>query len=192
MPVSSAACTHRLPNVSNSSGSFAARIGGWRRAFLAVGLFVVAFSIVGMHQLSLNHELAAPSSSIVSAAAATNVGHQHSSAHDHDTAGHVTGAGSASLGDVEYSGQPGPRAVDPPNGSFGDGHENNCPGCSSHSMAFGACLLAFTLLVLSWWLAPPRARLLPPRLLARPLPLITPVRRRVPPLSLTELSILRT
>ena len=183
--------TFMLQRQSNFLAAWAGRTGGWRRAFLAVGMLVVAFSIIGMHQLSLDHELAAPASTTVSAAVAPNVGHQHSAAHEHETVGQVTGSGAASLGVLEPSGQHGSKAVDPPDESSG-GHEDGCAGCGSHTMAFGACLLAFTLLVLSWCLAPPRVRLLPPRLLARSTILISPVHRRLPALSLAELSILRT
>jgi len=59
-------------------------------------------------------------------------------------------------------------------------------------MALGACLLALTLLVLSWWLAPPRVRHLPPRMLWRPATASTLLGRWVPAMLLAELSVLRT
>jgi hypothetical protein len=174
-----------LQRQPNLLAAWAGRAGGWRRAFLAVGLFVVAFSIVGMHQLSFDHELAAPTPPTASTAAA----HQHSGPRDHVGADHVMG--SESPNQVEFAAPHVLTAKHPADGSSG-GHEDGCAGCGSHTMAFGACLLAFTLLVLSWWLAPPTVRLLPPRLLARPSALIPPGHRRVPALSLAELSILRT
>jgi hypothetical protein len=149
----------------------------------------VAFSIVGMHQLSFDHELAAPTPPTASTAVAHDAGHQHSGPRDHDKADHVMG--SESPNQVEFAAPHVLTAKHPADGSSG-GHEDGCAGCGSHTMAFGACLLAFTLLVLSWWLAPPRVRLLPLRLLARPVVLIPRVHRRVPALSFAELSILRT
>lgn len=61
-------------------------------------------------------------------------------------------------------------------------------------MAHGACLLAVTLLVLSWWLATPQVRHLHlhPRMLLRPATVATLLGRWVPALSLAELSVLRT
>lgn len=69
--------------------------------------------------------------------------------------------------------------------------DNGCPACGGHTMALGSCLLALTLLVLSWWFAPPRSRLAL-QTLWRPAPVPAMVGRRVPSLSLAELSILRT
>jgi hypothetical protein len=70
--------------------------------------------------------------------------------------------------------------------------DDGCPDCDEHSMALGACLLALTLLVLSWPLLLPRARPLPPMLRLRLAPAVVLVARRIPALSLAELSILRT
>jgi hypothetical protein len=75
-----------------------------------------------------------------------------------------------------------------PAGTAGD----DCPGCGSHPMAVSACLLALTLLVLFWSLSPPKVRRLPPRAPRRRLTLAAVHVRRVPALSLAELSILRT
>jgi hypothetical protein len=79
-------------------------------------------------------------------------------------------------------------------GMTGGGPVDACPDCADHQMAFGSCLLALTLLVLSWSLIPPRLRHLPPFLLPRLAPtMIGPaVVRLVPPLSLAELSVRRT
>ncbi len=79
-----------------------------------------------------------------------------------------------------------------PANSSGSSLGDDCPGCGGHSMALGACLLALTLLVLSWWLAPPRVRHLPPRMLWRAATVATLLGRWVPALSLAELSVLRT
>ena len=79
-------------------------------------------------------------------------------------------------------------------GMTGGGPGDACPDCADHQMAFGSCLLALTLLVLSWSLIPPRVRHLPPFLLPRLAPtMVGPaLGRLVPPLSLAELSLRRT
>jgi hypothetical protein len=61
-------------------------------------------------------------------------------------------------------------------------------------MALGSCLLALTLLVLSWLLVPPRPTHVLPSLLPRltSAVAVSTVGRLVPPLSLAELSLLRT
>lgn len=177
--------------LSNSVGLLRSCLGGWRRAIFAVSLVVMAFSVVGMHQLSLNHEFAAPTSPRASAVVAPDGGHQHGDAHDHETAGGATGPATGSLGDVASSAQHGSPVLDSPKGASDD-YSEGCPDCGSHTMAFSVCLLALTLLVVSWWLTPPQVRLLPPRLAARLVILIARVGRRVPALSLAELSILRT
>lgn len=176
----------RLPRLSTPIEFWVNRISDWRRAVLALGLLLVTFSLVGMHQLSLDHELAAPT---IQAAAAPASDHHHGTTDRDHAADHTTASVmSVSLG--ESAAQHG-TAIGPAEASS-SGHDEGCPGCGNHTMALGACLLALTLLVLSWWLAPPRARLLPPRKSARPATLIPRVRRRIPALSLTELSILRT
>lgn len=182
--------TPLLRQLSNSVGLLKSRLAGCRRAFFTVCLFVVALCIVGMHELSLNNELAAPTPLSASAAAPPDAMHQHD-AHNQVTSGRISDPAATNPHNVAFSATQGLMMVDTPNDGSG-GHQQGCPGCASHTMAFGACLLALTLLVLSWWLAPPRVRLLPPRLPARLVMVVALVGQRVPALSLAELSILRT
>lgn len=191
MLAGSRVCTLMLRRWSSLLVAWAERTGAWRRAFVAVGLFVVAFSIVGMHQLSVDHQLAAPTVADTSRVGAPAPAHGHFNPHDHETAGINAGPVSTSLDLAGLVLLQGSVPVDPSHESS-EGHGKGCPGCGSHTMAFGACLLALTLLVLSWWLAPPWVRLLPPQLHARARTVISRVDRRVPALSLAELSILRT
>jgi hypothetical protein len=153
-----------------------------RRALLAVALGLVALSVVGMHQLSSGHFFAAPAT-----------------AHQHPTSGHAHGAGHvADL--VHASGAQGTAAGTVVTADIGasagtssglSGVGDGCAGCPDHTMAFTVCLLALTLLTLSWWLAPPQVRHLP-RLKWRPNTMATVVSRPVPALSLAELCVLRT
>lgn len=141
--------------------------GSGYRFLLALALGVVALSVIGMHQLSLGHTFAAPPAGVQPA------GTHHREASDH-------GRASASAGDQTLS------------ETMITGAGDGCPGCVGHGMAFSACLLALTLLVLGWLLAPPRARHLPPRRLRRPATRPTSAGRRVPALSLAQLATLRT
>lgn len=148
--------------------------GRLRGMLLAAVIGMVVLGVVGMHQLSSGHDLVTPS-----------VGaHQHVSAHPstelHRTGlGHPLNAGTIVAGIQPQLSQ---------GGSLGD----DCPGCGGHHLAFGACLLALTLLVLSWWLAPPRVRHVPPRMLWRPGTVVTLLGRGLPALSLAQLCLLRT
>lgn len=170
--------------VSSPAGAVVHRTHrGWlRHLLLALSLVVVTLSVVGMHQLSMGHDIATGPSS--SHAHPDTTAHADSSAltsslvTDTDMAGH-SGGGHRS------------NALDP-NGAGGKG--NACSSCDDHQMAFGSCLLALTLLVISWMLIPPRARHLPPFLLPRLVPAAVgpAVGRLVPALSLTELSLRRT
>lgn len=128
-----------------------------------------------MHQLSVGHDIATgPASSTAHGAAA-----HHS---DHDAAGAMPAVAADH------------PAVHTTVGTTGTGPADACPDCADHQMVFGSCLLALTLLVLSWSLIPPRVRRLPPFLLPRRAPtMLGPaLGRLVPPLSLTELSLRRT
>lgn len=161
------------------------RSADWlRRALLTMALGLVALSVIGMHQLSSGHSFAAPAVATQQHAAA---GHAHAEAHVGDLAprsggAHDTKASAEAWGPAEVSaGSSGGLLVD------GDG----CAGCASHT-AFTVCLLALTLLMMSWWLAPPRVRPLPPQPRRLPNTVATVVSRQVPPLSLGELCILRT
>ena len=146
-----------------------------RHLLLAVSLVVVTLSVVGMHQLSVGHDVATgPTSS---------------------SDGHATSVRHSNPGDEAPPLAMAERAADHPtagmtSGALGGG----CPDCADHQMAFGSCLLALTLLVLSWLLTPPRLRHLPPFLLPRLAPTMAgpDPGRLVPALSLTELSVRRT
>jgi hypothetical protein len=135
---------------------------------------MIILSIVGMHQLSVNHAM---------------VGATASSHHDHASQqtfrsdlpadpmlGTVIGAETAVAAMS--------AAVAPAT--------DHCSDCSSHQMAFFTCLLALTLLVLAWSIAPPGLRLIAPNSpLAQPRP-GSHVIRRIPAMSLVELSLRRT
>ena len=144
-----------------------------RRLLLAATLVVVVLGIVGMHQMAFGHDLAVGPTA-ASAAHGEHVEHTGPSEIGPMAAGHAGGHADAGLP--------------------GTGASEVCPDCADHQMAFGSCLLALTLLVLSWLLAPPRAtRVLPSLLARRALPLaLSVVGRLVPPLSLAELSVRRT
>lgn len=148
-----------------------------RRALLTLILGSIAFSVVGMHQLSLSHSFAIPT--VTGQHEATADAGSGSSQHD-----------TMAMGVSEPAGQFVEMPVMTPAGSWSE--DDACPGCGGHSMGFTACLLALTLLVLFWWLVPPRVRRLPPRPVWRLAAVMAVLARRVPALSLTELSILRT
>ena len=144
-----------------------------RHLLLALTLAVVTLGVVGMHQLSVDHD-AAPGRSVVSSRAG-DVAHpaHNAGATPADHLLQVSG-GSASAG--------------------AGSAEEACPGCADHQMVLTSCLLALTLLVLTWLLTPPRLRHLPPFLLPR-LTAATAgstLGRLVPSLTLTELSLRRT
>ena len=154
---------------------------GWLRHLLfALSLVVVALSVVGMHQLSVGHEVAT-----------SQTGHHaHSGADAHLDPRDHAGDTAAPLVEVDHGAEPALASVAAGGGAAGDA----CPDCGEHQMLFGSCLLALSLLVLSWMLAPPRLRQLPPFLLPRlaAARLGPAMGRVVPPLSLTELSLRRT
>lgn len=157
-----------------------------RRLLLATTLVVVVLGIVGMHQMAFGHDMAVGPTAISTQGghAGDHAGHQAAEMGSM-TAGHAGGhAGPSTFSSTSSSGT-------------GTGTGDGCPGCPDHQMALGSCLLALTLLVLRWLLAPPRpARVLPFLLLrlTRLARLVTPfvAGRLVPPLSLAELSVLRT
>ena len=154
---------------------------GWlRHVLFALSLVVVALSVVGMHQLSVGHEVAT-----------SQTGHHaHGGDDAHlDSRDHV-GDTAAPLVEVDHVAEQALPSV----AAGGTAGADACPDCGEHQMLFGSCLLALSLLVLSWMLAPPRLRQLPPFLLPRlAAARLGPVLGRVvPPLSLTELSLRRT
>lgn len=164
----------------------------WRRALRIFGLLVVALSVVGMHQLSLDHTLVTTKQAGGAPVALDSNGTQHAGS-GHQLAGvaartitsdapavTVAVSSTAALQATEDSGAPAFTAA------------AGCADCHEHTMLLMACLLALTLLMLPWLHQPPRARLVP--LFLRP-PRPAPIRslgRRRPPLSLVELSLRRT
>lgn len=143
-----------------------------RHLLLTTSLTVVVLSIVGMHQLSVGHDVAT---------GPTTSSHAES-VHGAEPGAMLPTAMAEHTGDHFNPGTP----TGVPGGV--------CPDCADHQMALGSCLLALTLLVLSWLLAPPRACRVLPFLLPRlaPAVVVSTVARLVPSLSLAELSVLRT
>lgn len=145
-----------------------------RHLLLALTLAMVTLGVVGMHQLSVDHDVATGQSAVSSQAAAGT--HPAQNAGAVAAMSHLPG-----LSPGQTSGA-------------GDADGQACPDCTDHQMALNACLLALTLLVLTWMLAPPRPRHRPPFQLSRLS--VSAVRsvpgRLVPALSLTELSLRRT
>jgi hypothetical protein len=148
--------------------------GRLRGTLLATAIGVIVLGVVGMHQLSSGHDFVTPS-----------VGaHQHISAHPSTDIQHARPDQPPNVGTDAAGIQP--------QLSSGGSTDDDCPGCGGHNLAFGACLLALTLLVLTWRLAPPRVRHLLPRMLWRPSTVMTLLGRRLPALSLAQLCLLRT
>jgi hypothetical protein len=144
------------------------RTGHWSRLLLVVGVVTIALSVLAMHQLAVNHTFSAPTSS----------GWRQADHHSASQRGepHAPLAGSD---------QPALAVVS---------DDVSCAaGCSADDdVSVAACLLALTLLVLCWRLAPPQLHPLPAGFPSRPLApaLLAPDRRTA--LSLAELSVRRT
>lgn len=186
---------------------------GWlRRLILCSALFLVVLGVLGMHQLYLGHDFATPPQ-------AGN--HEHGEGH-HEAAKHevMLHEVTQQMEDADLAGRSLHQATadaDPSAGlafatdvqgqtdasrktgasaaSWGGSSRvggDACPDCGQHSMAFGACLVAMTLLVLTWLLRRPRVQPLPPRWLRQPATVTVLVGRVLPALSLTELSVRRT
>ncbi|HEX8509085.1 MAG TPA: hypothetical protein VF635_06260 [Propionibacteriaceae bacterium] len=166
-----------------------------RRGLLAAALCVVVLGVVGMHQLSFGHSLATPPAAD---------SHEHGATHPHavhnqaaeqtEGANPAGGVAHATAGGVQDKQANAGRRISERAATWGgssSGGGDACPGCGQHSMAFSVCLLAFTLLVLTWLLTPPTARRPPPRWLRQPPTPAVPTSRPVPALSLAELSVLR-
>lgn len=153
-----------------------------RHLLLGLSLVVIMLGIVGMHQLSVGHDVAT---------GGQNGAHEPAAASDHlDTAAQSDSHGSDSVVAVAGIDLSAGHAASDGAGLAAD----DCPTCGDHDMALGSCLLALTLLVLSWALLAPRLRQLPPFLrLHLPPALARPnYVRMIPALSLTELSLRRT
>lgn len=138
----------------------------WRRTLLAAGILVVSLSLIGMHQLSINHALATAESTSLTAVD-TRATHHH-------------------VDRVHQSESATPASV------MDDAMAGDCAGCGRHAMLVTSCLLALTLLVLSRRLRPPNWRPVPVFLTRPPNPIVSSLGRPRPPLSLVELSVRRT
>lgn len=158
------------------------RNGRVRHLLLGLGVAVVMLGIVGMHQLSVGHNIATGQAGL----------HRYAETVDQaGTAPHGHDAGPpAAMAHLGFHFEPSARAA----AGTGAGVDEGCLTCDDHDLAAGSCLLALTLLVLGWLLLPPQLRLVPPFL--RPRLAVTLVRpeylRLVPALTLTELSLRRT
>lgn len=155
------------------------RISWLSHLLLGLSLMAIMLGIVGMHQLSVGHDMATGSQASYHEHAET-AGPPHTAAHSHGSDSVMSAAGLDLPASHAVSGGAGLAADD-------------CSACGHHDMALRSCLLALTLLVLSWLLLPPRQRQLPPFLRLRRAPaVIQPAWVRVvPSLSLTELSLRR-
>jgi hypothetical protein len=135
---------------------------------------MIILSILGMHQLSVNHGM-------VGATAGNHHDHASEQTFQRDLPAEAmieTMIGTETMVDAMSA------AV-----ALATDH---CSNCSSHQMAFLTCLLALTSLVLAWSIAPPGLWLIAPNSrLAQPRPGPHSV-RRIPAMSLVELSLRRT
>ena len=127
-----------------------------RHLLLGLSLVVVMLSIVGMHQLSVGHDVATGGQHGV-ATGGQHGAHEHAAASNHlDSTAHSHGSDVVmAVAGVDVS------AGHPTSGGAGLA-AGDCLTCRDHNMALGSCLLALTLLVLSWALLPPPLRQLPP------------------------------
>jgi hypothetical protein len=148
----------------------------WLRLLLGVGVIVVALGVLGMHQLSRGHTLVTPT--------APSAGAQPRASASMDGSDTPESQLRAAF-DVQA----------PSVGHDDEGGHKQQPclaGCQDHPLMLMACVLALTLLVLAWRLAPPTLRDLP-WFRARHLQVRIPLAGRRPPaLTLTELSVRRT
>ncbi|MBA3529977.1 MAG: hypothetical protein H0T91_11850 [Propionibacteriaceae bacterium] len=167
------------------------RIIWWRRTLLSFGILVVSLSLVGMHQLSINHAFAT--------AELTSQTAGDTRAHHHADRVHQRGTADAGVLDerVMDEGRSGSATIKAsvtmmPAAMMDDVTDGDCATCGSHAMLFASCLLALTLLVLSWQLRHPRWRPVPFFLTRPPTPSVSSLGRRRPPLSVVELSLRRT
>jgi hypothetical protein len=146
--------------------------GSWLRTVLGLGVAVVALSVLGMHQLSLDHTFVAPDAEAGARPLSTLMG------------------GS----DTSMSSQRAVFGLQAP--TVGHDHESNhgpqpcLTGCDDHPVLV-TCLLALTLLIVAWRLRAPTLRDLPPFSALR-LPVRIPLAGWPPALTLAELSVRRT
>jgi hypothetical protein len=133
-------------------------------------LTMIILSIVGMHQLSVNHAM-------VGATADSHHDHVPAATFRTDLPAEILIGADAAIGAMSAAVMP---------------TTDHCSGCSSHQVAFSSCLLALTLLVLAWSIAPPGSRVIAP--ISRPAQARpgSHLARRIPAMSLLELSLRRT
>ena len=142
--------------------------GLWQRLLFLVAAITISLSVLAMHQLAVNHLFVAP------ATAESHVT-QHRPSQQ------------VALTDQVPTGHHGPSL------SFGPASADRCGAdCGTdHEMSLLSCLLALTLLMLSWLLTPPREcrQALP---FATRLADVIPASKRRVCRSLVELSVCRT
>jgi hypothetical protein len=145
----------------------------WRQLLLLVGAITISLSVLAMHQLAVNHSFARPATTEVHAT------------HDQGFAPGMQQAG--------RTGHP-TTHISAPRLAVAAGNTNSCsPDCGAHhQVSVLSCLLALTLLMLSWLLAPPRERRQTSSADLRPTPGVVHSNNRRVSLSLAELSVRRT
>jgi hypothetical protein len=148
--------------------------GSWLQTVVGLTVAVVALSVLGMHQLSLDHTFVAPK---VEAGAGPHVSTLMSGSDTPTLSQQAVFDLQAPSVDHDHESDHGPQPC--------------LTGCDDHPMMV-TCLLALTLLVLAWRLHAPTLRDLPP-LSASCSPGRAPLSGRRPPaLTLAELSVRRT
>lgn len=175
-----------------SAGARGLPAAWWRRALLAAGVVTIALCIIGMHQLSRDHSFAT--------AELDHSAHQHPVAiqaklsHFLDSAALALNI-TASVGPPTVAVAPVPEpavSVAPePDRPSSQSVADRCGSCGHQAMLFASCLLALTLLVLRWRLAPPGLRRIA-QAWNLWVPSVATWGRLRPPLSLVELSLRRT
>ena len=144
----------------------------WRQLLLLVGAITISLSMLAMHQLAVNHSFARPDTTEVHAT------HDHGFALGMQQAGR-TGHATTHIGALRLA--------------VAGSNANSCwPDCGDHQISVLSCLLALTLLMLSWLLAPPRERRQTSSAELRPTPRVVHSNNRRVSLSLAELSVRRT
>jgi hypothetical protein len=145
----------------------------WRQLLLLVGAITISLSVLAMHQLAVNHSFARPATTEV-----------------HATHDQGFGLGMQQEG---FTGHPATHDSAPWL-TVGDANANSCwPDCGAHhQVSVLSCLLALTLLILSWLLAPPRECRQTLSAALRPTAGVVRSNNRRASLSLAELSVRRT
>ena len=156
--------------------SLATPVTGRRQQLLLLAVVVaLTLSLLAMHQLSVNHTAAQPTTQTAAAIVGSPERHDHQ------------------VDQLQHSGDlPGHAAQPVPGQQQTTGVGDGCAGCPEHHVMALTCLAALILLALGWALRPPTAwrGVLLPRLPTAPRPLSPRWGRE--PLSLLELSVSRT